>query len=271
MVEAQVFHLLGTRPVWDARGNVTDVEVIARAELGRPRIDIVIASAAEGMFYNVTQLMDKAVQLVKMIEEADNLVRRNYLATRSALIDLGYSEQQAERTIGRRSSSSPGQDQIVARDEHDRIASLLGNGRCPLPTPQPIPATEPSAVPSGPSLLVPGNQQVAIQPDDIRLQRLRIVLGESQLRPAGTAAAIDDASVDLTIAVTVVEPGDDQLVLQPGQARLESATGAVAHWSRIAARRNNDAEQRQCHQEHGGRTHPTARIDSCAARSTDQR
>ena len=100
VVEAQVFHLLGTRPVWDARGNVTDVEVIARAELGRPRIDIVIASAAEGMFYNVTQLMDKAVQLVKMIEEADNLVRRNYLATRSALIDLGYSEQQAERQAG---------------------------------------------------------------------------------------------------------------------------------------------------------------------------
>ena len=96
VLESQIFHLLGTRPVWDARGNVSDVEVIPTSQLGRPRIDIVIASAAEGMFYNVTQLMDKAVQLVKVIEEADNLVRRNYLATRSALISKGYSERQAD-------------------------------------------------------------------------------------------------------------------------------------------------------------------------------
>ncbi len=96
VLESQIFHLLGTRPVWDARGNVTDVEVIPSRQLGRPRIDIVIASAAEGMFYNVTQLMDKAVQLVKVIEEADNLVRRNYLATRKALVAKGYSQRQAD-------------------------------------------------------------------------------------------------------------------------------------------------------------------------------
>ncbi|MEM1248083.1 MAG: cobaltochelatase subunit CobN, partial [Acidobacteriota bacterium] len=97
IVESQVFHLLGTRPVWDARGNVRDVEVLPREELGRPRIDVVIASAAEGMFYNVTQLMDRAVQKVKVLEEADNLVRRHVLATRQALLDKGYSEEQAER------------------------------------------------------------------------------------------------------------------------------------------------------------------------------
>ena len=55
-------------------------------------MDIVIASAAEGMFNNVTRLMDKAVQLVKMLEEADNSVRQHYLLTKSMLIERGDSE-----------------------------------------------------------------------------------------------------------------------------------------------------------------------------------
>ena len=43
-----------------------------------------IACAAEGMFNNVTLLMDKAVQEVKELEEAENYVRDHYLATRRA-------------------------------------------------------------------------------------------------------------------------------------------------------------------------------------------
>ena len=83
VLESQIFHLLGTKPVWDVRGKVVDVEVIPRAKLGRPRVDIVIASAAEGMFNNVTLLMDKAVQKVKAIEEAENYVRSHYLKTKA--------------------------------------------------------------------------------------------------------------------------------------------------------------------------------------------
>src|SRR5690606_34853906 len=75
VLESQIFHLLGTRPVWDARDKVVDVEVIPSAQLGRPRVDIIIASSAEGMFNNVTVLMDRAVQKVKALEEAENYVR----------------------------------------------------------------------------------------------------------------------------------------------------------------------------------------------------
>src|SRR5690606_21745050 len=107
VVEAQIFHLLGTRPVWDARDKVVDVEVVPSRELGRPRIDIVIASAAEGMFNNVTLLMDKAVQQVKLIDEAENYVRRHYLSMRAALIELGYSEEQADRRAGVRIFDEP--------------------------------------------------------------------------------------------------------------------------------------------------------------------
>ena len=107
VLESQVFHLLGTRPVWDARGKVVDVEVVPTAQLRRPRIDIVIASAAEGMFHNVTLLMDEAVQKVKALDEAENFVRRHYLATKAALIQAGHSEEFADRLAGVRIFDEP--------------------------------------------------------------------------------------------------------------------------------------------------------------------
>ncbi len=107
VLESQIFHLLGTRPVWDARGKVVGVEVIPRRELGRPRVDIVIASAAEGLFGNVTRLMDEAVQRVKALEEADNLVRKHYLETREALIALGRSPEEADKLAGVRIFDEP--------------------------------------------------------------------------------------------------------------------------------------------------------------------
>ena len=107
VLESQIFHLLGTKPVWDVRGKVVDVEVIPRAKLGRPRVDIVIASAAEGMFNNVTNLMDQAVQKVKAIDEAENYVRNHYLATKAILIQRGYTEADADRRAGVRIFDEP--------------------------------------------------------------------------------------------------------------------------------------------------------------------
>ena len=107
ILESQIFHLLGTRPVWDVRGNVVDIAVVPASLLGRPRVDIVIASAAAGMFRNVTLLIDKAVQEVKILEEAENYVRRHYLGTKAALIEQGYSEEDADRRAGVRIFDEP--------------------------------------------------------------------------------------------------------------------------------------------------------------------
>jgi cobaltochelatase CobN len=107
VLESQIFYLLGTRPVWDARDKVVDVEVIPSAQLGRPRVDIVIACAAAGMFSNVTHLMDKAVQEVKSLQEAENFVRDHYLAERRTLISRGYSEKEAEARAGVRIFDEP--------------------------------------------------------------------------------------------------------------------------------------------------------------------
>jgi cobaltochelatase CobN len=89
------------------RGKVVDVEVIPRTQLGRPRVDIVIASAAEGMFNNVTVLMDLAVQKVKALEEAENYVRSHYLQTKAILMQRGYTELEADARAGVRIFDEP--------------------------------------------------------------------------------------------------------------------------------------------------------------------
>jgi len=146
VLESQIFYLLGTRPVWNERGKLVDVEIIPRDELQRPRIDIVIASAAEGMFNNVTLLMDKAVQKVKAIDEDDNFVREHYLDARQALVKLGYTEEDADRRAGVRifdeppgtynlntstiveASGSWSSDQVLGDDYLRKMGHGFGNG-----------------------------------------------------------------------------------------------------------------------------------------------
>ncbi len=107
VLESQILYLLGTKPVWNDRGKVIDVAIIPSSQLKRPRVDIVIACAAEGMFNNITVLMDKAVQRVKALEEAENYVRRHYLETKTALIQKGYSEEDADKRAGVRIFDEP--------------------------------------------------------------------------------------------------------------------------------------------------------------------
>lgn len=43
MLEAQIMHAMGVRPIWDKGGRVTGMEMIPRKDPGRPRIDTVIS------------------------------------------------------------------------------------------------------------------------------------------------------------------------------------------------------------------------------------
>ncbi|AKH42873.1 cobaltochelatase CobN [Altererythrobacter atlanticus] len=107
VLESQIFYMLGTRPVWNERGQVVDVEVIPHEELGRPRVDIVIASTASGLFGGLTRLLDKAVQEVRVLDEPDNQVRQHYFEIRQALIDNGVDPEDAERMAGVRIFDEP--------------------------------------------------------------------------------------------------------------------------------------------------------------------
>lgn len=69
---AEVFALLGVRPVWDeASRRVVDLEVIPLEELGRPRIDttVRISGFFRDAFPHVLALLDDAVQLVAGLDE----------------------------------------------------------------------------------------------------------------------------------------------------------------------------------------------------------
>ncbi len=82
---AEVLALLGVRPVWDdASRRVTGLEVVGLAELGRPRIDVVlrISGFFRDAFPHVIALLDDAVEAVALLDESDddNFVAAHYRA-----------------------------------------------------------------------------------------------------------------------------------------------------------------------------------------------
>jgi len=80
---AQALWLLGTRPVRDALNRTTSIEAIPLAELGRPRIDVVmtVSGIFRDLFSPTVQLLDKAVRLVAQLDEPLelNYVRKHVL------------------------------------------------------------------------------------------------------------------------------------------------------------------------------------------------
>ncbi len=78
---AQALWLLGVKPMRDSLNRATEVEVIPLAELGRPRIDVVmtVSGIFRDLFSPTMQLLDKAVRLVAQLDEPLelNYVRRH--------------------------------------------------------------------------------------------------------------------------------------------------------------------------------------------------
>ncbi|MEU9821582.1 cobaltochelatase subunit CobN [Pseudonocardia alni] len=84
---AEVFALLGVRPVWDdASRRVRSLEVIDLAELGRPRVDVTVRISGffRDAFPHVLALLDDAVELVSELDETpeQNYVRAHVDADR---------------------------------------------------------------------------------------------------------------------------------------------------------------------------------------------
>ncbi|PPJ33720.1 cobaltochelatase subunit CobN [Nocardia nova] len=103
---AEVFALLGVRPVWDeASRRVTRLEVIDLAELGRPRIDVTVRISGffRDAFPHVLALLDDAVGLVAELDEPaeSNYVRAH---TDADLAEHGDRRRATTRIFG----SKPG-------------------------------------------------------------------------------------------------------------------------------------------------------------------
>ncbi len=146
ILESQILYLLGVRPVWNEWGKVTGIQLIPRDKLGRPRIDIVVSSAAEEMFGQLTHYIDQAVQMVKQLKENDNHVRKHFLEITEKLIKQGWDKKRAEQyaavrifdeppgrydlNVSRITSASGTweDDSVVAEDYFRHMSYGYGNG-----------------------------------------------------------------------------------------------------------------------------------------------
>lgn len=97
---AQVLALLGVRTQTDELGNVCDVALIPLAELGRPRVDVVVTVSGifRDLLYHQMQLLDKAARLAAQADEPDefNFVRKH---AREQAATMGISIEEAATRV----------------------------------------------------------------------------------------------------------------------------------------------------------------------------
>lgn len=79
IVESQVLHAMGLRPIWDAGGRVVALDVIPAAELGRPRIDAVlqVTSVYRDQFDGFMHLLADAADRLADLDEPGNIIAAN--------------------------------------------------------------------------------------------------------------------------------------------------------------------------------------------------
>ncbi len=112
---AEIYYLLGVRPVWAAgTGRVVDLEIIPLKELGRPRIDVTvrISGVFRDMFPNQINLLDKAINMIAALDEAadSNYLANHYRADLAANIAAGLAEADAKlNATARVFGARPGQ------------------------------------------------------------------------------------------------------------------------------------------------------------------
>lgn len=97
IVESQVMHALGLRPAWNAAGRLVAIDVVPRAELGRPRIDVVLqmTSVYRDQFDGFVRLLAGAIEKVAALDEPDNPVTRNSRRIAARLVQAGETPQRA--------------------------------------------------------------------------------------------------------------------------------------------------------------------------------
>ena len=97
---AELFYLMGVRPVWRRPSQrVAGLEIIPLAELKRPRIDV--TARISGLFRdavpNAVHWVDEAVRMVRDLDESDeeNYVRKHVLADATWLEEQGEARESA--------------------------------------------------------------------------------------------------------------------------------------------------------------------------------
>ncbi|MQG11224.1 MAG: cobaltochelatase subunit CobN, partial [SAR202 cluster bacterium] len=111
---AQVFSLLGVKPVWQQESRrVSGLEVIPLSELGRPRIDVTVRISGffRDAFPNLIELIDQAVELVASLDESpeNNMVVKHFQEDRAADQSTGENtDSESNPALYRIFGSKPG-------------------------------------------------------------------------------------------------------------------------------------------------------------------
>jgi len=149
VMEAQALQALGLEPVWDRAGRLTALEIIPAAELGRPRVDVVVHATGvyRDQFDGFMRLLSGAIDRLAMLDEPDNMIAANSRRATLRLRSEGMPAAEAE-ALGRARifSNAPGdygsglpdavgdgeawEDPVELADAFmDRLGHVYGGGR----------------------------------------------------------------------------------------------------------------------------------------------
>jgi cobaltochelatase CobN len=96
---AQILYMLGVEPVRDTFGRVSDLKLIPSAELGRPRIDVVVQTSGQLRDIAASRLflINRAVELAAATKdkEYENMVAAGVIETERTLTGKGLSPKDA--------------------------------------------------------------------------------------------------------------------------------------------------------------------------------
>ncbi len=103
---AQILYLLGVEPIYAPSGQVQLLRLIPAAELGRPRIDVVVQSAGQlrDLAASRLALINRAVEMAAVATDRDeNFVRDGARLAEQHLLDKGLAPSRARHLSTRRS------------------------------------------------------------------------------------------------------------------------------------------------------------------------
>lgn len=99
VLEAQLLRALGLRPVWNAGGRLTALEIVPTEQLGRPRIDVVVqvTSVYRDQFDGFMRLLAGAIEELAARDEPGNPIAANSAAVARELEAAGLPAGEARR------------------------------------------------------------------------------------------------------------------------------------------------------------------------------
>ncbi len=96
---ATALYLMGMTPVWDNRDKIDKIVPIPGSTLNRPRIDVLLQMSGlfRDTFPAVALMLDKAVNEASALNDVENFISRNTGRMYKALIEKGYSKEDAQK------------------------------------------------------------------------------------------------------------------------------------------------------------------------------